>query len=132
MPIDVYKSRVAMYLTNHVTGGPESLLCVDESSVKACDMVNGAALMEFARNYCSAFCLNTWGRPFVYNDWEFDREVRALSINIYHRRIPYAENREVDYSKFTLVATIRLSDIPDSKAYEAYAKNVYADLVDKY
>lgn len=122
------RDKIVIYMTNYILPPhTEDILCIwdgcnIESSLQSIDLRN------FAIDYAHAFCLNRLKIPFIYNDWEFYVDARTVTLTIYRRRIPYARDSTVDYSKMDCIATLRLFQVPSFRDYNLFSQDLARSL----
>lgn len=126
--INKFKSQVIFNMTNHLVNSPESAICTLSINCPIEDYFNrDGNLRDFCFYYAQAVCLKRLKIPFEVNDWEFIRQPSSLTIKLCRRRTPFKQQMLLDHRDLDIIATLRLSAVPNLALYTEFLKDTIVE-----
>lgn len=124
---NILNSQQLIYsMTNHKLGN-SGIICVGYTT-NIIATLHVQHTKDFCYDYMRLFCAKHLKIPYVHNDTELVINEKLQTIDLYRRKIPYKVDNTLDFTKMDLIATLRLSTVPNDAQYSQYLQESYDEL----
>lgn len=124
---NILNSQQLIYtMTNHKLG-KTNIICVGYTN-NLVSTLHVQHTKDFCYDYMALFCAKHLNIPYVHNDTELVVNEKLNTIDIYRRKIPFKVDHTLDFNKMDLIATLRLSTVPNDAQYSEYLRDSYNEL----